>query len=190
MKKIFLFALVAAFMPVFVSAQENTVLGREGKIMEAGFSTYNLLKNRKTKKEFKSIENTDIAKLNNTLESAKQEQEAKSVKKVKINYKQFLAEEVAKIPEEQKLRWDNMAKKRDYDGLSKEIKSFPKEDSRYDKEKYYILTAVVKVNGKNLVSYGSFQIAQVIISTTKKDSYVYKEAEKVIRAVANSGLAL
>ena len=187
MKKIFLFALVAAFMPVFVSAQENTVLGREGKIMEAGFSTYNLLKNRKTKKEFKSIENTDIAKLNNTLESAKQTQEAKSVK---INYKQFLAEEVAKIPEEQKLRWDNMAKKRDYDGLSKEIKSFPKEDSRYDKEKYYILTAVVKVNGKNLVSYGSFQIAQVIISTTKKDSYVYKEAEKVRRAVANSGLAL
>ena len=83
-----------------------------------------------------------------------------------------------------------MAKKRDYDGLSKVIKSFPKENTNYDKEKYYILTAVVKVNGKNLVSYGSFQIAQVIISTTKKDSYVYKEAEKVRRAVANSGLAL
>ena len=187
MKKLFLFVLALAYMPALLCAQEYTVLGREGKAMEAGFSTYNLLKERKAKKEIQAVASENSAKLDKVLQASKKNTDQKKVKLTHKTYKEFLAEEIAKIPAAKKDKWDKMAKNKDYDGLVKEIKSLPKGPDS-DKEKYYILTAAVKVNGQNLVSVDSYRIASVIVMTTPSYSYAYKEAEKVKRKISNCGL--
>ena len=105
-----------------------------------------------------------------------------------------IPEELAKIPAEQKARYDAMAKAEDYDGLIAELQGFryngnPNFD--YDADRYYILQAVVKVNGKGLISFRTLDIAQTIKATTDKvKSWAYKEAEKVERSILNSGRAL
>lgn len=194
MKRLFLSMLAVMFLPVFICSQSNTVLGREGKIMQSGSSFYDLIKDKNAKENAQALAEEDSSRLDKALNNAKQAQDKNtSVKKVKITpkkYKDFLAEEIAQIPAEQKAKWDEMAKNKKFDDLVKVIKSFSKKEGSYDKEKFYILTAVVKVNGKGLVSLGTEKIADAILITTSNYSYAYREAKKIKNSIVNSGMAL
>ena len=188
-KTIALSLIAVLFVPVLLSAQDFMIMGREGKATERGFLTYNLLKER----------NEELKALNNKLTAAKNTND-KKIKAVNADkayaeqcrqislkgLKNFITEEMSSIPAEYKMKWDKMAKTRDFKGLVNEVKKFG-DNSKNDKYKYYILSAVVKVNGRGFVSIDSHSVASVILSNTDSRSYVYREAKKVRNAIDNSG---
>ncbi len=219
-KKVTLIAAAFAVLPAFTMAQNygERVLGREGAVMESGIFLFNMFKDLKQEKQTGNNVDKKLANLKEKTEAEyragrqtslrgeallkqlKKEEQAKRWKEYqekrdkKVSYQKFIADAVAKIPAEQKARYDAMAKAEDYDGLIAELQGFryngnPNFD--YDADRYYILQAVVKVNGKGLISFRTLDIAQTIKATTDKvKSWAYKEAEKVERSILNSGRAL
>lgn len=219
-KKMTIIAAAFAVLPTFTMAQYygERVPGREGAIMESGIFLFNMIKDLKegnqennkldqkledlkdkTEAEYRSERQTSLRgealmKQLRKEENDRRWKEYQEKRDKKISYKKFVADAVANIPAEQKARYDAMAQAEDYSGLIEELQKFrynanPKFD--YDADRYYILQAVVKVNGKGLVSFGTLDIAQTIKATTDKvRSWAYKEAEKVENSILNSGRAL
>ena len=219
-KEMTIIAAAFAVLPTFTMAQYygERVPGREGAIMESGIFLFNMIKDLKegnqennkldqkledlkdkTEAEYRSERQTSLRgeallKQLRKEENDRRWKEYQEKRDKKISYKKFIEEQVAKIPAEQKARYDAMAQAEDYSGLIEELQKFrynanPKFD--YDADRYYILQAVVKVNGKGLVSFGTLDIAQTIKATTDKvRSWAYKEAEKVENSILNSGRAL
>lgn len=219
-KKMTIIAAVFAVLPTFTMAQYygERVPGREGAIMESGIFLFNMIKDLKDEKQENNKLDQKLEDLKDKTEaeyrserqaSLKGEALMKQLKKEendrrwkeyqekrdkKISYKKFVADAVANIPAEQKARYDAMAQAKDYDGLVAEIKGFyykGNDKFDYDADRYYILQAVVKVNGKGLVSFGTLDVAQAIIRTTDAfKSWAHKEAKKVENSILNSGRAL
>ena len=219
-KKMTIIAAVFAVLPTFTMAQYygERVPGRVGAIMESGIFLFNMIKDLKEEKqennkldqkledlkdkteaEYRSERQTSLRgeallKQLRKEENDRRWKEYQEKRDKKISYKKFVADAVANIPAEQKARYDAMAQAKDYDGLVAEIKGFyykGNDKFDYDADRYYILQAVVKVNGKGLVSFGTLDVAQAIIRTTDAfKSWAYKEAEKVENSILNSGRAL
>ncbi len=215
-KTLIIAAALFAFTPVLASAQNYEYMGREGKAMAAGEMFWKWLKGDDKKDEKPVVKSPSAKKkassagASRTSQSApyylmgregkmmalgealqKKKNEADAHNAGRKTEKQIIAEEVAAIPSAIKAKYDSMAKAKSFSALTNEVKSFkPSASKNYYAEKYYILQAVVKVNGKGLASVGSLQIANAVVSTTDKKSYAYKEAVKVKRAIENSGKAL
>ncbi|MBR1979662.1 hypothetical protein [Candidatus Proelusimicrobium excrementi] len=216
-KTLIIAAALFAFTPALASAQSYEYLGREGKAMAAGEMFWKWLKGDdkkdekpvvKSPSEKKKVSSAGKAKasqsvpyylmgregkmmaLGEALQRKKNEADTKNNNGRKSE-KQIIAEELAAIPAAVKTKYDSMAKSKAFGALVAEVKSFkPSASKNYYAEKYYILQAVVKVNGKGLASVGSLQVANAILTTTDKNSYSYKEAAKVKKAIENSGKAL
>lgn len=219
-KKMTIIAAAFAVLPTFTMAQYygERVPGREGAIMESGIFLFNMIKDLKDEKqennkldqkledlkdktetEYRSKRQTSLRgealmKQLRKEENDRRWKEYQEKRDKKISYKKFVADAVANIPAEQKARYDAMAQAKDYDGLVAEIKGFyykGNDKFDYDADRYYILQAVVKVNGKGLVSFGTLDVAQAIIRTTDAfKSWAHKEAKKVESSILNSGKAL
>ena len=210
-------AALFAFTPALASAQNYEYMGREGKAMAAGEMFWKWLKGDDKKDEKPVVKSSSAKKkassagkaqasqsapyylmgregkmmaLGEALQRKKNEADTKNNNGRKSE-KQIIAEELAAIPAAVKNKYDSMAKSKAFGALVAEVKSFkPSASKNYYAEKYYILQAVVKVNGKGLASVGSLQVANAILTTTDKNSYSYKEAAKVKKAIENSGKAL
>ena len=219
-KKMTIIAAAFAVLPTFTMAQYygERVPGREGAIMESGIFLFNMIKDLKegnqennkldqkledlkdkTEAEYRSerqasLKGEALMKQLKKEENDRRWKEYQEKRDKKISYKKFVADAVANIPAEQKARYDAMAQAKDYDGLVAEIKGFyykGNDKFDYDADRYYILQAVVKVNGKGLVSFGTLDVAQAIIRTTDAfKSWAHKEAKKVENSILNSGRAL
>lgn len=219
-KKMTIIAAAFAVLPTFTMAQYygERVPGREGAMMESGIFLFNMIKDLKDEKqennkldqkledlkdkteaEYRSERQTSLRgeallKQLRKEENDRRWKEYQEKRDKKISYKKFVADAVANIPAEQKARYDAMAQAKDYDGLVAEIKGFyykGNDKFDYDADRYYILQAVVKVNGKGLVSFGTLDVAQAIIRTTDAfKSWAHKEAKKVESSILNSGKAL
>ena len=214
-KNLIIAAALLALTPAFASAQYYEYAGREGKAMAAGEMFWKWIQGKNSEKSaavdqtLKDLKNKADAQPASRrvvkssasslrrferAEQAGRSQAYAAAQKSRAEYRKFIESEVAKIPAEEKARYDAMAKAKNWQGLEEQIKWFAHSGNpkfSYDADRYYILQAVVKVDGKGLVSFGSLRIAQAIMSTTDKfKSYAYKEAEKVQRSISNSGRAL
>ena len=218
-KTLIIAAVLFAFTPVLAFSQNYEYLGREGKAMAVGEIFWKWLKGD-DKKDEKTAVASPAAKrmpqpaaaskrsqsapyylmgregkmmaLGEALQNSKKKADAKLSKKEK--YRRFVEAEVNKIPAEQKAHYDALVKSENWHAVEDQIKWFshfgnPK--FNYDADKYYILQATVKVNGKYLASIGSLRVALAIMDTSDKfKSWAYKEAEKVQRSISHSGQAL
>lgn len=218
-KTLIIAAALFAFTPVLASAQNYEYLGREGKAMAAGEMFWKWLKGDDKKDEKPAVVSPSAKKnakpaaasktsqrvpyylmgregkmmaLGEALQNSKKKADAKLSQKEK--YRRFVEAEVNKIPAEQKAHYDALVQSKNWQAVEDQIKWFahfgnPK--FNYDADKYYILQATVKVNGKGLASIGSLRVALAIMDTSDKfKSWAYKEAEKVRRSISHSGQAL
>lgn len=199
---------VIAFVPALVSAQEVWTLGREGKMMQLSEALKSIKANKaaqdslKAKKSAKKTVKKAAKKAGSSVNYAYLGREgkmlamsdvvlerAKTRAEAQKKHEDFLKAELAAVPAEDKARYDALLKAKNYTALAEDIKKLCSCTSA-NKNKYYILTEVVKANGQGLASTGSLKVSAEILKNTSKDSYVYKEAQKVFDRINSSGKAL
>lgn len=172
------------------------LMGREGKMMALGEA----LQKKKNEADARYSSGRVVRSSSASLKQFEREEQAErsrayaAAQKSRADYRKFVEAEVAKIPADQKAEYDALVNSKNWRAVEDKIKWFARSGNpkfNYDADRYYILQAAVKVNGKGLASFGSLRVAMAIMNTTDKfKSWAYKEAEKVQKSISNSGKAL